>query len=62
MAMSCTTPTNREPKFTAGGQDSVVITDQQSNSLLNKIIKELKQMNIHFSAVTDEEILADDIN
>ena len=44
------------PLKTEGGQDKVWVADENVRQVLLRILKEIRIMNIHLEAMTDEEI------
>jgi hypothetical protein len=41
--------------ITKGGQNRFIVSDQDVYELLGQILNELKTMNLHLQAMTDEE-------
>ena len=50
-----------QSSVTVGGQVLNNVNDSANESLLGKILKELKIMNIHLAKVSDEKITRSDI-
>lgn len=48
------------PQKTEGGQDKMVVSDDNAQSLLYRILKALKIMNVHLSLMTDTYIKKDE--
>lgn len=44
-----------------GGQKKVWVDDSDAQEIFRQILDELKRMNIHFQAITDEEIEGGDL-
>ena len=52
---------NPVPKIKEGGQCEAIVTDDDAQGLLLKILREIKMINIHLSYMTDEMIHKEDI-
>jgi hypothetical protein len=52
---------NPVPKKKVGGQCEAITSDNDVQSLLNKILKELRILNLHIESMTDENIKKEDI-
>lgn len=49
------------PEKEEGGQREVWVADEDVKSLLNRLLKEVKIMNMHLEIITDNEISKEDI-
>ena len=49
------------PKKEKGGQRETVVSDENLADLLNKILKELKKMNLQLSIITDTHVTNEEI-
>jgi len=49
------------PQTTSGGKNQTASSDADSQDLLEKILKELKKVNIYLSSMTNIEVQDDDI-
>jgi len=50
------------PSKTEGGQEESVVADEDVRSLLNKILQQLRIMNIHLELITDESVDKKEVN
>jgi len=46
----------KNPEKVEGGQREVITSDDNTQDLLEQILKELKKLNLHLSLLTDENI------
>ena len=49
------------PKVTQGNETKAVVTDNDVQNILYKILSELKKMNLYLSLITDNQIGDSDI-